>query len=1336
MKRPSIPDVFLRAAACLAALAFVLPGAVFAADHTGHDQYWGKIEGWGTYSNGTKFYLADDVVSEGSLQIGKGQGTEMTLCLAGHVLLLRSGNTGGQTKGIDLQVSDPLVIEDCVGTGSIQAADGAKIQVNSDGTLTLRGVKIESGITVYGTLNVEEGSNAAGPITVKSGATANITGSAKVNLTVETGGTVNIAEGAVVSGSITVDGGTLEAKNATLSSGLVVNSGAAALTDTTVTGKNVTVNGGSCTITGGRIENVNSSSDGGGVYVAGGECVISGTVITGNTAADNGGGICVASGGSCTINEGGVTITDNTAQSGSGGGIHVASGGRFISNGAMEISSNTAHTDGGGLYAAGSQLIVNSSAQITGNTAETGSGGGVCLAAPASDGSYSLSGAVITGNEAKLGNGGGLYVGSGTKVFHQKSAEDKTGAISFNTAWGNGGGVYVAEGAELTVGADIEQNIAGSLGGGIYGEAACTINIHGSSTKQDEPVIYLNKDSSGYSGIYMAPNLNGTEQWTVNFWEGVLGDKGVFWGADNGTGALNIEKKTTDDCIISNDLIVNNTVVTITSGDITSSETIEMNNSMVLMYAGTVNPYSADLKNTKWLLYGGYCEISTLKTDGRQKVYLYGGYFDAPPRDTDNILVGNADNPYVMLEISGNEDDPNYDPAYKEGYPYGVYAVNNSAAAFTVQDIVYDGQPVEEGVDFTLSPAGTRVLEYSCTDAEGEPVNGMPTDAGTYTIRAKCLNTGGTWYAETSFSLTIDKADPTYTTPSGLTGLHGHTLAEVALPEGWAWKDGTAAFDTAGEKTFAAVFTPADTANYNTVEKQLTVTVEHDWGAWEPTGSGTHTGACQCAGCTASVQENCSGGTAGYFTKAVCSLCGSEYGDFALDTTAPEGVISIQTNQWKTFLEKITFELFFKDTQTVTITAHDDSCDEPGYTSDKAASIGYLLHRGGTALSLEELKAAEFTSCTGPFSIRPDDRLVVYAKITDHAGNVTYINSDGLVLDGTAPAVTGVENGVCYVTQAVTAADENLDKVTVNGVQVQSAFTLAGNVEETYVITAADKAGNVTTVTVAMKPISALEEAVKDLTADTVAFENEAALTEALTAAKGVDLTDATQAEQEELSALITRLEGLLEVLNEARAVDEAVAALPDEAEPDDSEAEADILAAKAQFDALTAHQQQLIPEAAAKLEKLLADLKDYRLVQGSGSIWRRGSEDLTFTANGPLNKFTGVLVDGKTVDAANYTAASGSTVLTLKKAFLETLAVGTHTLTVQYTDGEAAGTFGVMEAGVWTPSPTATPVPAAESSGVPATGEDGPLMWAGLLVFSAAALAAVWGFGRRSGKK
>ena len=178
------------------------------------------------------------------------------------------------------------------------------------------------------------------------------------------------------------------------------------------------------------------------------------------------------------------------------------------------------------------------------------------------------------------------------------------------------------------------------------------------------------------------------------------------------------------------------------------------------------------------------------------------------------------------------------------------------------------------------------------------------------------------------------------------------------------------------------------------------------------------------------------------------------------DIAVPTGEIKIAENGWKSFLNTITFGLFFKDTQTVTVTATDNS--------GETVTIEYLLSE--KALAESELAGMTFTAYSAPFSINPDNEYVIYAKLTDTSGNVAYINTNGIVLDATVPVITGIENGKTYCeAQTVTVTEKYISTVKVNGTEVSldenGQFILSpASGEQTIVVT--DKAGNETRVTV------------------------------------------------------------------------------------------------------------------------------------------------------------------------------------------------------------------------------------------------------------------------------
>ena len=93
-----------------------------------------------------------------------------------------------------------------------------------------------------------------------------------------------------------------------------------------------------------------------------------------------------------------------------------------------------------------------------------------------------------------------------------------------------------------------------------------------------------------------------------------------------------------------------------------------------------------------------------------------------------------------------------------------------------------------------------------------------------------------------------------------------------------------------------------------------------------------------------------------------------------------------------------------------------------------------------------------------------------------------------------------------------------------------------------------------------------------------------------------------------------------------------------------------------------------------------------YQVIEGANSAWTQNSDGtLVFRANGDFSKFTGVKIDGTLIEAKNYTAVSGSTVITLKADYLQTLSVGKHTLTIVYNDGECNTEFEIKADGTVT---------------------------------------------------
>ena len=178
------------------------------------------------------------------------------------------------------------------------------------------------------------------------------------------------------------------------------------------------------------------------------------------------------------------------------------------------------------------------------------------------------------------------------------------------------------------------------------------------------------------------------------------------------------------------------------------------------------------------------------------------------------------------------------------------------------------------------------------------------------------------------------------------------------------------------------------------------------------------------------------------------------------DITAPDTEIKVSNKTWKSILNKITFGLFFKETQKAEITATDEGSGVNKYY--------YYVDKSGSEKSLTEkqLQAVDWKEGTS-VTFNEDSNYVIYAKVTDKAGNIKYVSTDGIVIDTIAPQVSGVENNQTYTkTQTFTVTDNNLDTVKVDGQTVEptnGSYTLVPK-KGTYTIEVTDKSGNKTTL--------------------------------------------------------------------------------------------------------------------------------------------------------------------------------------------------------------------------------------------------------------------------------
>ena len=187
------------------------------------------------------------------------------------------------------------------------------------------------------------------------------------------------------------------------------------------------------------------------------------------------------------------------------------------------------------------------------------------------------------------------------------------------------------------------------------------------------------------------------------------------------------------------------------------------------------------------------------------------------------------------------------------------------------------------------------------------------------------------------------------------------------------------------------------------------------------------------------------------------------------DYRIPTATISVSTNYWKTFLNTIAFDLFFKDTQTGSITyefKNPSQWDEVNKTS-------YIVTKQGVTYSNSEIKDVDTWTDGTSFTLTKEDvqKYVAYAKIKLAGGYEFYISSNGMVMDSVAPTIQcqTEDDVIIFSEEKITITDNaKLDKVYIDGTEVSITLSNDGKSTEitvandgnNHTIKAIDAAGN------------------------------------------------------------------------------------------------------------------------------------------------------------------------------------------------------------------------------------------------------------------------------------
>ena len=834
---------------------------------------------------------------------------------------------------------------------------------------------------------------------------------------------------------------------------------------------------------------------GGNAYIGGGVYINNNSTFTmnggtiANCSSEYGGGVYISSNSTFTMNGGTIANCKATTSDYAvgGGGVYVAQNTNFTMSGGIIENCSAASTVGGGVFSY-SDFSMSGNAIIRGCSAKAAGGvnledgytftmtGGTIEACTSTNGTYDAVG--LNFNTFLFANGG---IVKGTVIFGSNSEINTTSTDSYTKFYN-----------KVTNHGTISSGI---YYGGISGSGTVsgtyhtvTFNTNGGSSVPTQWFVNTDKAPAlqpadpTKDGFVFAGWYNGDTKY--DFTQSVTSDMTLTakWVTTNvsteaelkealDTGATSI--KLVGDFKLSSTLDLTDKNITldlngyVLTGDIKLADSSASPDSILTIIDSNPTATHADSS----LPVGGVVKGNITLTRGSGSVshlYTNGG-----------TVTGQTSLPSYAGGIFCTSDTPTAFKAYVGNYGEihgGIFyadinesCIKENTVTFMNGDsryaleVVADGNkvvapvstPLKAGYDFVGWYNGDTKYTFGSSLSEDITLTAKFSNPKTYNISYDLG--GGTATNATSYTVESDaitlknpvKTGYTFTGWSG-TGLTGENNMTVTIAKG-----------STGDRTYTAHFS----------QNNYTVKFDTNGGSSISDKTGVKWDDTVLSGITAPTKDGWE------FTGWKCGDKtvneNTQYSDLAADDTvtsvtlvaqwkdiaAPTGEISIGTNKWNSFLNTITFGLFFKDTRKVTITASDNSGED--------VTIEYLL--SDKALSETELVSATFTSYADSFSINPDNKYVVYARLTDHAGNVTYISSEGVVLDASAPVISGVENGKTYCeAQTVTVTEDYIESVKVNGTAVtldeNNQFTLPASGTQTIIVT--DKAGNETSVTV------------------------------------------------------------------------------------------------------------------------------------------------------------------------------------------------------------------------------------------------------------------------------
>ena len=640
---------------------------------------------------------------------------------------------------------------------------------------------------------------------------------------------------------------------------------------------------------GGEISGNNGKNYGGAIFrkfnanmpnTTGGTFNMYGGTIKNNTAK-NGGAFFSTTGG--TINMTGGTISGNTATMNSndagGGAIYMRGNGKINISGSAQITGNSSSLDGGAILMGWGTINISDSAKINNNTANRW-GGAICLRQDSNqpttlymrggeisdnkanseggavhvldkDCQFFLYDGKITGNTS--GDGGAIYLNQEPSWLIMQGGE-----ISGNTATGNGGGVYIYRTGSVCqlYSGKIENNKASGNGGGIY------INPSNSGQLRvgNKPLVQNNTVSGKANNVYLPSGKTLTIEigmskgasvgvttantsYPVAFSNNYKKDYSNYFFADDAN--AHVEYKDDQKLYLVSGAVARPLTVTFDPNGGMLAEADKTKSLMTGEPYGTLPvPSYAGYDFTGWYTeQNGGTEIkenTTVTVFGTQTLYAH----------WTPIHVHAYTQQVQKPEALKTPADCTNNAVYYLSCACGEVSTND-ADTFTAANTALDhdwGAWASNGND-----THTRVCKRDSSHTETDSCSG---GTATCTARAVCAVCGGEYGELLPHDFTAEIAEAKYLKS-------GATCTEKAVYYKSCAVCGLSAVGTASEATFEA-------GNV----------LGHDWGAWTSNGNDTHTRVCK-RDSSHTETDNCSGGTATCTARAVCTVCGGEYGALA-----------------------------------------------------------------------------------------------------------------------------------------------------------------------------------------------------------------------------------------------------------------------------------------------------------------------------------------------------------------------------------------------------------------------------------------------------------------------